>query len=615
MKELSVPSFSSPSIITRQYRAFRGIDLSTDESQIDGRRSPRAINIISDAGGYPQLRLGWRTVRRYVGRINGVFTYKEGETLQLIVHAGAALYRDAESPVKLRDGLYDGDSTGFYMGNKLYLLTGREYLVYDGATIKDVSEDAYVPTTSYGRSPTGGGQSYEEVNLLSPWRVNRFLTDGEATDYQLDAKELDSTAPTVTLDGETVEASEYTFDAAGGLIKFKSAPPKSETGLSNLEVKFAKTVAGNAAKVTGCRLCATYGISAENRVFLAGNPGAPSGEIYSGLSDPSYFPERNYVTVGSADWPILNYLKFQGDLLVIKEHNMQEYTIWHHSAQLSDGLAVFPLSPGVAGVGAVARRSAQNLLDDAIFLSPRGVFARVNLVTLSKLEQGVRCRSNRINPELTIRQDLKDAVSVVWNGLYILAVGGVAYVADSNQAMSDNGYEWYKWTNIPARCFAQEGSVLYFGTEDGRLCRFNDDVVDPAGKPLMTAYNDDGNPIEWEWCTKMDDFGNLGMFKTLTKRGCVIQFKTAVRSTVDIYIRTEKDFGVKKRSESLARLDFNQLDFAQWTFNTLPNNIRSLRTKVKKFKQLQIILRGEAENEFFGVLEIVLRATAGNPVK
>ena len=88
-----------------------------------------------------------------------------------------------------------------------------------------------------------------------------------------------------------------------------------------------------------------------------------------------------------------------------------------------------------------------------------------------------------------------------------------------------------------------------------------------------------------------------------------------MQSSCDIYLRTEKDFGVKKRSESLRQLDFEQLDFEKWTFNTLPNNIRSLKSKVKKFQQLQVILKGKELDEAFGVLEIVLRATAGNPVK
>lgn len=625
MKRVSVPNFSSPSIITRQYRSFRGLDYSADESQIDGSRSPLAVNMISDAGGWPQKRLGWRVLRRYTGRINGIYPYRKDDgTIELIVHAGAAIYRDAESPVKLRDSLKDDYSTSFYMANKLYILTGAQYLVYDGSSVKNVSDDAYTPTTSYGMKPTGSGTAYEKVNLLSPWRYNKFTGDGESKVYQLDVKDLDDgKTVTVKVDGTELKTGDFSVDYKAGKITFDTAPKKPANGLDNVEIKFCKTskLKDSTEKaeslILNCTICTTYGVSTEDRVFVTGNPKHPATEYYSGLGDPSYFPDINFVEVGSADWPILNYLKFQGDLVIVKEHNAQEYTVWHQSGELLSGVAAFPLRPGVAGIGAVAKRGAQQLLDDAMFLTPRGVFARVNSVALAKVEQGVKCRSNRINRDILSRTDLKDAVSVVWDGYFILCfpTTGECFVADSNQPQSNGGYEWYYWKNIPARVFAQETGVLWFGTSDGRLCRLNNDVTDKEGNIQMDAYNDDGQPIEWVWATKMDDFGNIGMFKNLTKRGCVIQFKTAVQSSCDIYLRTEKDFGVKKRSESLRQLDFEQLDFEKWTFNTLPNNIRSLKSKVKKFQQLQVILKGKELDEAFGVLEIVLRATAGNPVK
>lgn len=625
MKRVSVPNFSSPSIITRQYRSFRGLDYSADESQIDGSRSPLAVNMISDAGGWPQKRLGWRVLRRYTGRINGIYPYRKDDgTIELIVHAGAAIYRDAESPVKLRDSLKDDYSTSFYMANKLYILTGAQYLVYDGSSVKNVSDDAYTPTTRYGMKPTGSGTAYEKVNLLSPWRYNKFTGDGESKVYQLDVKDLDDgKTVTVKVDGTELKTGDFSVDYKAGKITFDTAPKKPANGLDNVEIKFCKTskLKDSTEKaeslILNCTICTTYGVSTEDRVFVTGNPKHPATEYYSGLGDPSYFPDINFVEVGSADWPILNYLKFQGDLVIVKEHNAQEYTVWHQSGELLSGVAAFPLRPGVAGIGAVAKRGAQQLLDDAMFLTPRGVFARVNSVALAKVEQGVKCRSNRINRDILSRTDLKDAVSVVWDGYFILCfpATGECFVADSNQPQSNGGYEWYYWKNIPARVFAQETGVLWFGTSDGRLCRLNNDVTDKEGNIQMDAYNDDGQPIEWVWATKMDDFGNIGMFKNLTKRGCVIQFKTAVQSSCDIYLRTEKDFGVKKRSESLRQLDFEQLDFEKWTFNTLPNNIRSLKSKVKKFQQLQVILKGKELDEAFGVLEIVLRATAGNPVK
>ena len=58
----------------------------------------------------------------------------------------------------------------------MWLLTGAEYLVYDGTSLKAASELAVVPLTSSGRNPDGTeGGSYEPVNLLTPKRKNRCV--------------------------------------------------------------------------------------------------------------------------------------------------------------------------------------------------------------------------------------------------------------------------------------------------------------------------------------------------------------------------------------------------------------------------------------------------------
>ena len=58
LEALSVPSFTQPSEGYKVYQQFRGVDLLTDDTQIDDSRSPWAVNLISDAGGYPEKRVG-----------------------------------------------------------------------------------------------------------------------------------------------------------------------------------------------------------------------------------------------------------------------------------------------------------------------------------------------------------------------------------------------------------------------------------------------------------------------------------------------------------------------------------------------------------------------------
>ena len=94
MRQIAVPNFKTPETGYKVYQRF-GLDLSTDETQIGDGRSPRMVNMISDSGGYPELRPGWRALHAFTGggKVNGIYPFrKDGET-QLIVHTGGSLVR------------------------------------------------------------------------------------------------------------------------------------------------------------------------------------------------------------------------------------------------------------------------------------------------------------------------------------------------------------------------------------------------------------------------------------------------------------------------------------------------------------------------------------------
>ncbi len=625
MKTMTVPDFSSATIGRKRYKQFRGVDYSTDETQIDDGRSPRAVNVIADEGGAPERRWGWRTVLSLGSDkpVAGIFPYEAtsetGRTM--IVHAGDTLYKvrlDEStflpidgSQQTLMSGLKSGGrSQGFYLNGKLYILTGAEYVVYDGTSAKRVADDtAYCPLTSYQRKPTGGGESYEKVNMISKWRRNRFVGDGSSVTFQLDVVGIDTdVTPTAQyhITGESIAVKSY--DASKGTVTFASAPKAPENaGTSNIEIKFAKTTEDR-KKIFGCTIFAIYGLDGSgDRVFLSGNDSYANTEWFSGLSDPTYFPDINYSVVGSSDFPIMCYLKAQGELLVIKKDNRQEGTIWHHVGTLTNDVAAFPLKEGVPGYGAIARYSAANLNDDPLYLSPRGVYAPTTTYYNNMQVRQLFCRSRRVNPKLCKENGLEEAVAATWRGWYVLVIGGKAYVADGNQDKSDNGYEWYYWTNIPAHVLRADRQTLYFGTADGRVCKFNDDMVTLENETLMRAYNDDGAAIHAEWASKLDSMGNIAMLKTMPKRGSAVHLKRYARSKVDLYIRTERDSGKLYREFYADRLSFEDINFERFTFETSANSVRQFHVKKKKWKMIQFIFISDALNEGFGIYEILVK--------
>ena len=660
---------------TTKYIKLKGVDMSADPSQIGEGFSPWCPNLISDNGGNPEKRPGWRTMFTLDGPVNGLWHGRIGSDLYFFAHGGTKLYAwrpyapapsvgnegtqglpPGCTPTLIRSGLHNGKGSGFIMNEKFWLLTGREYIVYglfsdsentnkpanqddippadeDKITdlsakklrCKNVSEIAYVPTVVIARSPTGGGTPYENINLLGVKQKNSFLTTS-ATVYQLSATGLKSVDSVICNDAAKKAGTDYTVDLTKGTVTFKTAPPAPPvTGRDNLVITFSKEYQGYSDRIQKCTLSVGYGYGSNDRIFFSGNPERRNTDWFSGLNDPSYVPDLNYSKVGGEETAIMGYHRLGEFLAVVKEENQQDSTIFLRSAQMnntssssghSSASAVFPLQQGVAGVGAVSPYAFAVLKDEPLFLSRTGVYAITSNVITA--ERTLRGRSYFIDAQLTKEPDLKNACAVEWNGYYVLAVNGKAYILDGNstkentrQFSSDYSYRCYHWDNIPAVSLMEHDGDLWFGCGDGRVCRFNTDING------IYQYHDDGKPIVAQWATKADDDGDFMTRKTLVKKGSGVMIKPYMRSSVRVLVRSDKECLARFVKYSTMDIwnwediDFNRLEFSS---NDAPRVV-PFNTKVKKYVTLQIIVENNALNEGFGVYGIIKRYTVGNYVK
>ena len=122
---------------------------------------------------------------------------------------------------------------------------------------------------------------------MTPKRINTFIGDGTATQFKVDATDLDATAVTAEVNGSAVTVS--AVNRSTGLVTLAAAPANGN-GLANVSIAFAKTVSGHADKINKCRFAGLYGGKNDTRVFLSGNPDEPDCDWQSGLYDPTYFP-------------------------------------------------------------------------------------------------------------------------------------------------------------------------------------------------------------------------------------------------------------------------------------------------------------------------------------
>lgn len=619
-----MPKVSGTSIRTKRYDRFRGVDFSTDPALVDDARSPWAPNMVADKGGMPEKRPGWRTLVQVEGRINGLFSAEFDDVKHLLVHAGTKLlrwYEDGTQVKELADGLPDARSTAVYMGGYLWLFTGAGLLRYDGEAAEDAAVHAYVPMTVISRSPDGtGGVTYEAVNLLTGKQKVGFLSDGTATEYKLPYDSVDS-VDKVEVNGEDL-TSGFTGKPGEGKVTFTTAPSKPKVeGEDNVFITFTKTTAGYSDRIGKCRTAVVWGVGgASDRIFAAGNPDFPNQDFVCGYNDGAYWPDTGYAVVGTDETAIVGYRRMGEYLAVIKEDNGQDSTVFLRGGDLDEnGEAKFWVKPCLSGAGAVSRFGFGNIGDDQLILTGGGVYAlTTNSLTAERIVQN---RSWYVDPKLTA-EDLSEAVSCGYDGSYLVFVGGRVYGLDGRQRRSypprnDTAflYECFYWENVPARCVMRlmDGvrESLFFGTGDGRVCRFNTDVEG------MSRYNDDGAAIEAVWSTRMDDDGDPMVLKTLLKKGNAVTLKPYTRSGAKVLFRTDADaVGWETASGTMDIFDWSDIDFSRFTFNTNDGPMEiPFNRKVKNYKRLQIIIKNDAVNEGFGVYAIVKHYVTGNFAK
>ena len=200
----------SGDLVPRMYSSFRGVDFRGEE--VNFARSPDALNMWKDYRETDSIRTRpeMKLFETFDTPVHGVFFYTVGTREMMLVHSGVKLYKvENGQREELITGLKPARSQAFVFNNIWYFKDGLHYLRYDGESLREV--EGFIPTTTIGKRPAGGGTPYQDVNMLSLYRTNTFLGDGVSVDYYLDVQEIDTDfTPVVTVNGETV--TDFTVD-------------------------------------------------------------------------------------------------------------------------------------------------------------------------------------------------------------------------------------------------------------------------------------------------------------------------------------------------------------------------------------------------------------------
>ena len=505
---------SSGDLIPRLYGGFRGVDFRGEEINLS--RSPDSLNVWKDYKETDSIRTRpeMKLLSSFDDTVYGVFFYTVGGTDMMIVHSGTKLYKViGDEKTVLYEGVNETRSNAFVYNNFWYFKDGENYLQFDGATIGEVV--GYVPTTSIGRKPSGGGSIYEDVNMLSDYRINTFVADGESTDFFLDVPNLTIDGVEVTINGQNANALGYVIsvDKTLGKVIINPAPPVPLTeGQDNVSIKFRKNA--DRSRINKCTLLEVF----DNRVFFSGNKDYPNMIWHCNLNDPTYCSDLDYYNEGLDNAEVRSMVAGNNALWVFKEPSQANTTVFYHTPTIDNEYGkIYPNTHSSISTGCIGK--AINFNDDIVFFSDRGMEGINGDITT---EQAIAHRSSLVDRKLTAEPNYADMLLEEWEGYLTVIIDDKVYLADSRAVFTNENhfeYEWFYW-EFPEKitCVKANKGVLYLGTADG-----------------VYSLTDIEKDIESYWVTPKDKFNHPHYLKTTNKRGCVAEAK----GDISIYVKTE----------------------------------------------------------------------------
>ena len=601
---------------------FLGVDFSNSPANIDDNKSPNAVNLIRDVPGKVRKRMGYEVIKDYgQGNINGYHTRRGDD--KAIVHVGTNMYM---GDVIVYEGANDAISRSWQFNDNLYIIDGKKMLQYDGKSLHTCESVAYIPTITIAKAPGGGGTQYEALNLIQPAFIELFLSDGTSTSYQLTFGQLDDTPVKVWfLDSnanwvEKKEGTDFTVNRPAGTINFTTAPEKSPlTGEDNVKIQAYRTVEGYADRINRCKFGTRFGVNgAFDRLFISGNPDYPNSDWYSQQWDCTYFPDTGYSLLGSSKSAIVGYSIISNYLATHKDEMEQDLSIILREGDMVDNEPSFKIINTLQGAGAIATNSFAYLCTEPLFLTRSGLYA----VTAQDItgEKYAQSRSFYLNGKLTNEkyEDLVNSFACIYNDMYLLSVAhDRLYILDGLQPIRTDKSEPYATrqyvafycNNLPIHSMWEQDNRLFFGTNDGKICRFYND------KESLNSYSDNGERIVCQWETP--DIDGTLFYKNKTLRYIAIRVGAAIATSVKIYGMDRGLWNFIKYDNTFGRyFSFQNLVFSKVAFSgNKTQKVSRTKVRIKKVDKYRIRLVNDELNEPFALYNIAMEYTENGNYK
>lgn len=577
---------------------------------------------------YPQAYKGGEVPDYYIPgfvgshNVNGVHYRREDATE--IYHVGNYMIKDGEI---IYSNANDAISHSWQFNTNLYIMDGKKMLKYGlrdeedpdaGYILQPVENDSYIPTITISKEPSGGGQEYEAINLLNPAFIELFTVTEEtktATQFQLTFGDLDDTpvkAWVLNNNADWVaktEGTDFTVNRTTGIITFGTAPGKTPlNGEDNVKIQAYRTVEGYADRINKCKFGTRFGVNgAFDRLFVSGNPDYPNSDWYSEQWDCTYFPDTGYSLLGSSRSAIVGYSIISNYLAAHKDEMEQDLSIVLREGDLVDDKPSFKIINTLQGAGAIATNSFAYLSTEPLFLTRSGLYA----VTAQDItgEKYAQSRSFYLNGKLTQEkfEDLQKSVACIFNDMYLLSVdhdrlyvldGLQPIRTDKSEPYSTRQYVAFYCDNLPIHYMWERENRLFFGTQDGRVCRFFKD------KENLYSYNDDGEAIHCQWETPDID-GQL-FYKNKSLRYIAVRVGAAIATSLEVWVMDRGIWKFVKKDNTFGRyFSFQYLIFSKLAFTgNKTQKVSRTKVRVKRVDKYRLRFVNNELNEPFSIYNI-----------
>lgn len=533
-----------------------------------------------------RVRPGYDVLHSFNGPVRGMWHgYVAGGEVTVCA-ADGAVWNITENGAENIGDILDAPTTFFGFGDKLYMLNGIEYLVWDGIGYVD-SVGGYVPVIVTASAPGGGGTTLEPVNMLTGKRRVKFSADGESTVYHLPETNVTS------IDFVFVEGAEqtagFTVDKAAGTVTFSSAPAQ---GSNNVQVFYnvANTLRD---KIEKMRFSEFFNGSSDTRVFLYGdgsNKAYYCGVTEDGEASAEYFPDLYEVQIGTVNTPITAMARHYSKLLVFKPEAV--YATSYSAITLEDGstTAGFYTVPIHRAIGNEAPGQVQLVNNYPRSFCAGNIYEWRLATTLYADERNAKNISDRVQRSMNNAD-----VSKIHTFDNDMTHEYFVFLGDEAGTVLVNNYEigvWYMYTGLPAACACCDGTTMYLGFSDGRVVDFDHIYTTDDGKVINSRY----------------ESGNMAFdadFKRKTSSIIWVSMKPAVNARILISARSDKksDYAEKEVVSNLS--GFDHVNF--WHFSFLTNRapqMERVKLKVKKFVYYKLVITSGSSHGDVTVLGI-----------